>query len=166
MRDLFAFVAIVLFLQGCATAYQKTGFSGGYSETQLDENVFRVSFSGNGYTGSERAADFTLLRSAELTLDNDFHYFAIIDANSKTSRSTHTTPTTSYTTGSAYGSGNYAYGSATTTTTGGQTYNISKPSASNTIVLFKEKPETGFTYNAKFIYKNITEKYGIKKNGE
>src|SRR5690606_31159400 len=33
-----------------------------------------------------------------------------------------TTPTTSYTTGNAHGLGNYAYGSATTTTYGGQTY--------------------------------------------
>ena len=161
MRNLFVFAVAALFLQGCATSYQESGFSGGYSETQLDENVFRVTFRGNGYTGRERAADFTLLRSAELTLKNGFQYFAIIDANSDTTHSSYTTPTTSNTTGSAYGSGNYVYGNATTTTTGGQTYHISKPSSSNTIVCFKEKPETTFTYNAKFIYKSIAEKYGI-----
>ena len=155
-------IALVLLLQGCVTAYQKSGFSGGYSETQLDENVFIVSFRGNGYTGRERVADFTLLRSAELALENGYKYFAIINANSYTSHSTYTTPTTSYTTGSAYGDGNYAYGSATTTTTGGQTYNISAPSASNTIVCFKEKPDSVFTYNAEFIYKNIRQKYDIK----
>jgi hypothetical protein len=161
MKKLIAVTFSALILQGCATSYQKTGFSGGYSETQLDENVFTVSFRGNGYTGRERVADFTLLRSAELTLEKGYQYFAIIDENSYTSNSTYTTPTTSHTTGSAYGAGNYAYGSATTTTTGGQTYNISKPSSSNTIVCFKEKPEAGFTYNANFIYKNIRQKYGI-----
>lgn len=161
MKKLIAITFATLILQGCATSYQKTGFTGGYSETQLDENVFNVSFRGNGYTGRERVADFTLLRSAELTLEHGFQYFAIIDANKYTSNSTYTTPTTSHTTGSAYGSGNYAYGSATTTTTGGQTYNISKPGSSNTIVCFKEKPETVFTYNANFIYKNIRQKYGI-----
>jgi len=162
MKHLILIAISALLIQGCATSYQGSGFSGGYSETQLDENVFNVSFRGNGYTGRERVADFTLLRSAELTLNNGFQYFAIIDANSYTSNSTYTTPTTSNTTGNAYGSGNYAYGSATTTTTGGQTYNISKPSSSNTIVLFKEKPASVFTYNAKFIYKNIRQKYGIK----
>lgn len=162
MKNIIIVAIAALLLQACATSYQKSGFSGGYSETQLDENVFNVSFRGNGYTRRERVADFTLLRSAELTLDNGFQYFAIIDANSYTSNSTYTTPTTSYTTGSAYGSGNYAYGSATTRTTGGQTYNISKPSSSNTIVCFKEKPESVFTYNAKFIYKNIRQKYDIK----
>jgi hypothetical protein len=155
-------ISIFVLLQGCATAYQKTGFSGGYSETQLDKNVFNVSFRGNGFTSHERVADFTLLRSAELTLEHGYKYFAIINAKSYTSHSTYTTPTTSYTTGSAYGYGNYAYGSATTTTTGGQTYNISKPSASDTIVCFKEKPDAVFTYNAEFIYKNIRQKYGIK----
>ena len=143
-------IILILALQGCATTYQKSGFSGGYSETQLDENVFTVSFRGNEYTGRERVADFTLLRSAELTLENGYKYFAVIDANSYTSNSTYTTPATSYTTG------------ATTTTYGGQTYNISKPSSSNTIVCFKEKPDSVFTYNAEFIYKNIRQKYDIK----
>lgn len=154
-------LVIVLFIQGCSTSYQKSGFSGGYSETQLDENVFTVSFRGNGYTGRERVTDFTLLRSAELTLNNGFKYFSIINSNNYTSNSTYVSPTTSNTTGSAYSSGNYAYGSATTTTSGGQVYNISKPSSSNTIVCFKEKPNNMFSYNAKFIYKNIRKKYNI-----
>ncbi|MCD6162822.1 MAG: hypothetical protein J7K40_10465 [candidate division Zixibacteria bacterium] len=161
MKNLIVITFIALFIQGCATTYQKAGFTGGYSETQLDENVFRISFRGNGYTSRERVADFTLLRSAELALENGFQYFTIIDANSYTSYSTYKTPTKSYTTGSAYESGNYVYGNATTTTSGGQTYHISKPSSLNTIVCFKDKPENIFAYNANFINKNIKQKYGI-----
>ncbi len=163
MKNLFIIILVAIFIQGCATAYKRTGFTGGYSETRLDENVFKVSFRGNGYTGRERVSDFTLLRSAELALENGYKYFVIIDANSYTSNSTYTTPTTSHIAGSAYGYGNSVYGSATTTTTGGQTYNISKPSSSNTIVCFKEKPNSGFSYNAEFIYKNISQKYGIRQ---
>ena len=163
MKNIILIIFVLIFAQSCATTYQKSGFSGGYSETQLDTNVFKVSFRGNSYTGRERVADFTLLRSAELALKNDYQYFAIIDYNSYTSRSSHTTPVTSYTTGSAYGSGGYTYDGAVTTTTGGQTYHTSKPSSSNTIVCFKEKPESTFSYNANFIYKSITEKYDIKK---
>ena len=40
----------------------------GFSETQLDTNVYTVRFSGNGYTSPSKAADFALLRSAEITL--------------------------------------------------------------------------------------------------
>ena len=162
MKHLSLIILVLAFLQGCATGYQSNGFSGGYSETQLDENVFKVTFRGNGYTSRERASDFTLLRSAELTLQAGYKYFSIVDANSYTSNSTYTTPTTSYTNTNVYGSGNYAFGNATTTTYGGQTYNISKPSSSNTIVCFKEKPANVFSYNADFIYKNITKKYGIQ----
>lgn len=161
-------------LSGCATTYQSNSFSGGYSETQLDENVFKVTFRGNGRTGRERVADFTLLRSAELTMNSGFKYFVIVDANSYTSNSTYTTPTTAttnvnantYGTANTYGNNTTynanTYGTATTTVSGGQTYNISKPSSSNTIVCFKEKPATGFSYNAEFIFKNITKKYDIE----
>lgn len=161
MKHLSILILVLASLQGCATAYKSNGFSGGYSETQIDENVYKVTFRGNGYTSRERASDFTLLRSAELTLQGGYKYFAVIDANSYTSNSTYTTPTTSNTTASFYGSGSYVYGNATTTTYGGQTYNVSKPSSSNTIVCFKEKPENLLSYSAEFIYNNITQKYGI-----
>lgn len=164
MKQVIVIFLVLVFFQGCATSYQKDGLTGGYSETQLDENVFKVSFRGNGYTRRDRVADFTLLRSAELALENGFNFFVIIDSNSYTSTSAHTTPTRTNTTANVYGTGNYAYGNATSTTTGGQTYFVSKPSSSNTIVCFKEKPAEGFSYNAKFIYKNLSEKYGIYKD--
>ena len=162
MNKLITITVAVLILQGCSTSYQKDGFfslTGGYSETQLDKNVFNVSFSGNGFTSQERTTNLTLLRSAELTLENGYQYFAIIEANSYTSNSTYTTPETYHTTGSLSSHGSY---SATTTKKGGQTYSISRPSTSNTIVCFKEKPEAIFTYNASFIHKSIKAKYRIK----
>ncbi len=170
-------VSSVLF-SGCATTYQSNGFSGGYSETQLDKNVFKVTFRGNGYTGRERVADFTLLRSAELTMQNGYKYFVVVDENSYTSNSTYTTPirATTNINSNTYGSANIygnnatynanTYGTARTTVSGGQTYNISKPSSSNTIICFKEKPTTGFSYNAEFIFNNITKKYDIKHSAK
>ena len=164
MQKIFVISIIAIFLQGCATMYQSNGFTGGYSETQLDENVFVVTFRGNGYSSRERVTVFTLLRCAELTLNNGYKYFTVIDANSYTSNSTFTTPTTSQTTGSAYAYGNSVYGRTTTTTTGGQTYNISKPSSSNTIVCFNEKPDSGLSFNAAFVEKSISQKYDIDLN--
>jgi hypothetical protein len=163
MTKLLSLLLLGAFLSGCATAYQRQGFSGGYSETQLgEENIFQVSFRGNGYTRGERASDFTLLRSAEVTTENGFRYFIVVESGKDSSLSTYTTPTQSYTTGSAYGYGNTAYGSATTTTYGGQTYMIRKPSATNTIVCFKEKPEVaGLVFDAEFVKKSLKQKYGI-----
>ena len=153
------FCLVTLLLSACATPYQKNSFTGGFSETQLDDNVFKVTFRGNAYTNRERAADFALLRSAELTLDHGYSYFAIVKSGQHTSNSTYTTPTTTYSSASAYG--NNAYGSSTTY--GGQTYLISKPNATNTIICFKEKPK-GFSYNAEFIRKSLSEKYELDKS--
>lgn len=161
MRAILAVAAIVT-VTGCATQYQSRGFAGGYSETQLDENVFQVSFSGNGYTSRERAADFTLLRSADLAQQHGFGYFIIISKEDRTGYGTYSTPTTSHTTASATAYGNTAYGRATTTTYGGQTYMIEKPGLSNLIVCFKEKPEgQAMVYNARFIVNSLAAKYGI-----
>ena len=164
MRNLLTIALAVASLGGCATAYQQQGFSGGYSETQLGENIFQVSFRGNGYTSRERASDFNLLRSAEVVLEHGFRYFIIVESERGSTLGTYTTPTTSHTTANAYGSGNYARSSATTTTYGGQTYVISRPTAANTILSFKDKPETGgLVFDAQFVANSIRQKYGLKR---
>lgn len=162
----FTFTLFIAFLLiGCATSYQAEGFTGGFSETQLDRNVFKVTFKGNGRTRSERAEDFVLLRSAELTLKHGFSHFAIIDERQTTDQVVITTPTEYQTTGSANSYGNFANFSATTTTSGGNSYVIKRPSASNTIVCFNGKPNNGlFVYDAQFIYNGLTSKYKINSN--
>lgn len=164
MRKFSVLVFLLASLSGCATAYQQQSLSGGYSETQLGENIFQVSFRGNGYTSRERASDFSLLRSADVAVEHGFRYFVIVESEKDSKLGTYTTPTTSYTTGSAYASGNYAYGNATTTTYGGQTYLISKPRATNTILCFKEKPENvGVVFDAQFVSNSIRQKYQLNK---
>ena len=161
MRILAA-ISLIAVLGGCATAYQSESLSGGFSETQLDTNVFRVSFRGNGYTRVERAEELALLRSAELTLKNGFTHFAIIDGRTREQLGTYTTPTHSYTTVNATIYGNSAHGTARTTTYGGQTFNISKPSTTNTIMCFNGKPDIqGLTYDAQFICNSLGQKYEV-----
>ena len=80
MRSLLILVLPII-LSACATTYQPQGLSGGFSETQLDTNVFKVSFRGNGYTHAERAEDLALLRSAELTLKNGLPISQLLIAN-------------------------------------------------------------------------------------
>jgi uncharacterized protein YceK len=153
MKTLLIVLSIVL-LSGCATDYQKDSYTGGFSSTQLGENMYQVSFRGNGFTSRRRAADFTLLRSAELTLDNGFRYFVIVGAEKSSNVATMTTPTTSFTTPTGYGG-------ATTTTYGGRTFFVSKPNTTNTILCFKDKPKSGVVYNAKFVANALRQKYGL-----
>lgn len=165
MRLTFAALS-VLVLASCATAYQSEGLSGGFTETQLETNVLRVSFRGNGYTRQEKAEELALLRSAELTLKNGFSHFAIIDGQSRERSSSYTAPTQSVTRANGSISGNTFSGTARTTTSGGQTFNISKPSTTNTIMCFAGKPDIqGLSYNAKFICDSVGQKYGVVCGG-
>jgi len=162
MNKKFLSLTLIAALSGCATAYKPDGISGGFSETQLDSNVWRVSFEGNGYTGEQRANDLALLRSAELTLTQGFTYFGLADAKSGSTSGSFTTPTTYNTTGNAYVSGNNIYGSATTYTSGGQTFDFTMPSSTNTVVMFKEKPNTqSMIYDAKFVCNSLGKKYEV-----
>jgi hypothetical protein len=56
---------------------------GGYSDTALAPDVYKISFGGNGYTTQERATDFAVLRAAELTLSHGYRYFGIINQKRK-----------------------------------------------------------------------------------
>jgi hypothetical protein len=107
-------VMLTALLAGCATSYQSTGFTGGYTETQLAPDAFRISFQGNGFTSSDRAQDFALLRAADVTLSHGFHYFGIVNEANSGTMSSITLPGQSYTSASATGYGNSAYGTAVT----------------------------------------------------
>ena len=67
-----------LALASCATPYKPNGAMGGFSEHQMAEDVFTVSFQGNGYTDDARARDFLMLRCAEVTLSHGMKYFRLV----------------------------------------------------------------------------------------
>jgi hypothetical protein len=126
----------------CATGYHSRGMTGGYDEAQLGENVFRVSFEGNGYTSAVTATDYALLRSADLTLERGYSFFAVSGATST----------------NAVGAIVHGKGSIATV--------ISTPSAINTIVCFKERPEGDvLVYDARQVRASLRAKYGIDEEG-
>ena len=80
MKAIFSVLVVASLLASCATGYgQKSLFSGGFENTQLGPDIFRVSFSGNDSTSMARTKDFALLRSAELALENGYPYFIVVD---------------------------------------------------------------------------------------
>jgi hypothetical protein len=144
-----------LTLFSCATPYQAKGFKGGYSETQLDENVFIVNFYGNAITSREQVNDYLLLRSAELTLEKGFKYFKVLNEKQYSENSTHSVPVTTTTNIDPNN------GQVSTNVSGGETYTISKPVSSNTITCYKDEPE-GFSFKASYLVKSLSEKYKAK----
>lgn len=162
MKQLVIVLAAALFLCGCATPYQRTGFTGGISETQLQPNVFSVHFRGNGYTSRQRSTDFAMLRCAELAIQNGFAYFVIADSSQDTKTMMYNTGGSSQTYGTVNTFGNTSYGSFNTYHSGSTSVPINKPRSSYTIVCFKEKPEgNNMAFDAEFLANSLRQKYRI-----
>ena len=156
MRFLFI-IAILFLFSGCATSYQPKGFTGGFSETRLAPDTFRVRFSGNGRTSTERAEDFALLRAADLSTNAGFSYFSIITSTSGVAQSSFQTPGQSITTVQAQGNGFVG----STTYIPGQNINIFKPRSGLMIKCFKDKPAGVDTFDARFLQQELRRKYHI-----
>jgi hypothetical protein len=154
-----AVIALTLIIASCATPYQSTGFIGGYSDTALAPDVYRVLFEGNGFTSSGRAQDFALLRAADMTLSHGYRYFAIVNEANSTSVSSITLPGQSYTSLSISGYGDSAYGTAVTTYDPPTTIPISKPNSGLLIRCFVERPKSGYVFDARFLSHSIRTKY-------
>ncbi len=157
-------IMLCLSLGGCATGYHGRGFTGGYSDMKLQDNIYKVTFKGNGYSSMERAGDFVLLRSAELAIENGYKYFIVLETNSYVRTASISTPVTAQTYGTVNTFGNTASYSGTTYYSGGETYHIHRPVTNMTIECFQEKPDNvnGMIFDAEQIRVNIKSAYGIK----
>jgi hypothetical protein len=75
----------VAMLAGCArvqpTPYQPAVEGYGYSEHQIEDNRYWVSFAGNDETPASTVQKYWLYRIAELTLDHGYDYFTVVDRN-------------------------------------------------------------------------------------
>lgn len=164
MKTIFLLtLSSILLCTGCATGYRPGDFFGGYSDTQLAPDVFRVHFGGNGYTSQERAQDFAMLRAAELTLHHNFTCFSIARDHNYNNVSTWTTPGYANTSATATGNGFGGFNiEANTIYTPPLTQVFYKPQSDILIKTFKIKPDATPTFDAFFLQQSLREKYSIK----
>ena len=164
MKTSLASVALfcLALLFGCATPYAGNGLLGGYSDTALAPDVYRISFQGNGFTSPERSQDFAILHAADLTLSHGYHYFGIINQTEGGSSGAINMPGQSYTYANARAYGNTVYGTATTTYIPGATIPVFYPRSGLMIRCFGARPQGAFALNAAFVSRSLREKYHIK----
>lgn len=77
IRGLILICSVAL-LSGCATSYQKSGLSGGFSQDQLKDDIWRVRYGGNGFTSYETVQTYWLYNCAELALEKGYKGFEIL----------------------------------------------------------------------------------------
>ena len=85
-----AAIALAAGLAACATAtpYQPAtltaeGPRNGFYEVPIEQNRWRVTFSGNTVTSRQQVEDALLLRAAELTLQQGFDHFVAVNRGTK-----------------------------------------------------------------------------------
>lgn len=152
--------ASLLFLvcAGCATSYQKDGFSGGYSEMKLAENVYKVTFRGNGYTSSERVGNYFLRRCAEITKQTGNKFFVLNDDKAILDQKIHQSPGSSQTSSTINPTytGGYQYNSTTNYTPPTSTV-ISKHMREGVLVMFPEGKQPVGAMNAEIVLSNFSD---------
>jgi hypothetical protein len=152
-------------LSGCAghpmsTPYQpdKGSFRGGYKDIQLSENMYKVSFKGNAYLSQSTTKDYTLLRSAEVCLENGFDYFSVVDSNSSVSHSLYQQAGTLNTYQPMAG------GPTSLTYESGRNIIFKKPTSENNIVCYNDENSYRNSYNARMTIKSMIDSYSINYN--
>jgi hypothetical protein len=91
-------LALAAGLTACATPtpYQPNipgqAASGGYSEVRVEPDRWRVSFQGNSLTSRETVEAYLLFRSAELTVQQGYDWFQIVDRHTDRSARSYVEP--------------------------------------------------------------------------
>ena len=80
-HELMLGLTLLVLIVGCGqpTPYQPATDGYGYREQQIEDNRYRVSFAGNDLTARETVQNYLLYRAAELTLDEGYDYFVVVD---------------------------------------------------------------------------------------
>lgn len=77
-RGVAGIVLTAAMLAGCATAYGPRGLTGGYTDAKLADDLYRVTFSGNGKTSRDMVWHYWIYRCAELTQQQGYSHFIIL----------------------------------------------------------------------------------------
>ncbi len=55
----------------------------GYSDQKIEENRYRVTYNGDASTSRSTVENFLLYRMSEITLENGFDYFKVLDTDTE-----------------------------------------------------------------------------------
>ena len=156
---------LVLILAGCAIgrSYHNSDniWKLGYSDTQLNESVYRVSYAGYSIPQSEYD-DLAIMRASEIAKEKGCKYFRILTEQQSSQSQSFYIPGSTYTTGIASGYGNATRLNATSYSTGfAGTANY--PVSTITIELLKEKNDASNIFDADIIWVSLAKRHGVGK---
>lgn len=154
-----ALVALSIALPACATPYQPNGALGGYRDIELREGAFQVTFQGNGFTSSQSAGHYVLLRCAELTLGCGARYFEVVEATNQVQQYIVQTPGYSVSNYSSVYGGGYGASRSSSYAVGPTASAVNMPFAQAVIQVVPQ--QTPSSLDAEVLARSIRSEYGI-----
>lgn len=155
MKNILIIITLLL-VSACKTGnYQEFTGGVGYQSSQINNNEYNVTYTGTQSTNIKKVNDFVLLRSAEITLEQGYKYFVIIDAKNNRNQSGHNQSDLNVVNDRNYGVGQTGSWSNLSGT-------VDRKSEM-TIMLYNKKPDS-IAYDANIILTAIRNEYGIGKN--
>jgi hypothetical protein len=165
-----------LLVSSCATPYQPLDHRYGYSEQQVGNDVFEVSFLGNGHSSYERVLDFAMLRAADIALSRQAKSFTLLDLVNLSSVRTYQTPTLFDWTASPYlgPGGQYLLPAAGLADWTERSYLVMEPAQERTyyrpgvklkVKLLPDPPGSYYPYDPAKESERLKRKYRIKPGG-
>ena len=79
---------LLILCAACATRYDKLGKNGGYTDTKINDHVYKISFQGNTRTSDTKVRQYFMRRCAEIAFLHHFPYFVIIESSDITKYTT------------------------------------------------------------------------------
>jgi hypothetical protein len=168
-----ACLAVSLFVSSCATPYEPLDHHFGYSEKQVGNDVYEVSFVGNGNSSYQRVLDFAMLRAAEIALNHHAKSFVVLDViNRSSARSYLTAPQFYWTTaGGLYRGGPDLPPSAAVLDWNEHGYLVMEPAQEGIyyrpgvmlkVKLLPDPPGSYYPYDPAKVSEQLRRKYGIR----
>lgn len=150
-------ISLAFVFAGCSTDYGPSTKSaaGGYEESRIADDVFRVEFHGNAFTSKKKARQCAMRRAAEVAMEHNYSYFSVIGENDDTGRKNVDFGTNYHTTGTVNNFGQFS----SNTQANKQTMTAYYPGVIVTIKCFEVAPtdkHSGKVYSAK----EVVEKKG------
>ncbi len=79
MKKLVIILHLCFVFPGCATRYKQMTKNDGYKDHQIGNGRYYIQFVGNIYTSDIKTYQMFLKRCAEITINNNYKYFEIVD---------------------------------------------------------------------------------------
>ena len=78
-------VITIIMVSGCATTYdaEKSHWTGGrgFSQEQLEKDVWQINFAGNAHTDTEIRKKYILKKAAQIAIENSYSFFEVIQSD-------------------------------------------------------------------------------------